>query len=783
MTAVICCTGWREEGGDVIGESARRVEDRRLLTGAGRFTDDRAAEGAVHAAFVRSPHAHGEIRAMDKSEALSLPGVIGIFDGDDLGAANSVDTGIAGRGQLYPNRDGSAMADPPYHCLARGRVRHVGEPVALVIAETREAAQAAAEAVRVDYRPLVPVAGTAAATVEDAPQIWAEAPRNICYDWGAGDGVATQAALAAAAHVIIVEAVIPRVVPAFLEPRAALAGFAPETGRFTLFIGCQSVHGIRDKLAQTLGVTEDKVRVVSRDVGGAFGARSVLYPEYLAVLWAARQLGRPVQWMATRSEEFLTSTQGRDSILTGELGLDGDGNFLGLRVSGISNMGARHTGSGPYSVMRNLARMLPGVYRIPACRLELKGVFTNTVPMSSYRGVGRMEAIYVIERLVDAAARQLGFDRVELRRRNLIPADDLPWETAMGSTYDSGDYAANMDIAMDAADWAGVAARRAAAQKRGRLYGISLCNYIEGAGGGAGEYAAVTLDAGGRVSVGAGCVAQGQGHETTLAQIAADRLGLDADKVDVLASDTDLIAHGVGTNASRSMVRAGTALALACDRLIDDGRGLAAGLLQTDAASLSFAEGAYRGADGRAVGLFEVARARAEAEGAPCFAEVHSKDDTVTYPNGCHICEVEIDPETGMVEIVAFTAVDDVGRAINPRIVHGQSQGGIAQGIGQAISERAVHGADTGQPLAGSFMDYAIPRAISVPALRPISNDCPSPTNPLGVKGAGEGGATGAPAAVMNAILDALAPLGIDALDMPATPERVWRAINAGRGG
>ena len=771
----------------MIGQSVRRVEDRRLLTGAGRFTGDLAAEGAAFAAFVRAPHAHGEILSMDKSGALALPGVIGVFDGFDLGAANSIDTGIAGRGRLYPNRDGSAMADPPYHCLAQGRVRHVCEPVALVIAETHAGAQAAAEAVEVDYGPLPPVAGTANATDADAPQLWAEAPRNICYDWGAGDGAATQAALSAAAHLTTMEVVIPRVVPAFLEPRAALGSYDRQTGRFTLTIGCQSVHGIRDKLAQSLGVAEDKVRVISRDVGGAFGARSVLYPEYLAVLWAARQSGRPVQWTATRSEEFLTSTQGRDSILTGELGLDRDGNFLGLRVSGLSNMGARHTGSGPYSVMRNLARMLPGVYRIPACRLELKGVFTNTVPMSSYRGVGRMEAIYVIERLVDAAARELGLGRIALRRANLIPADDLPWETAMGSTYDSGDYAANMDIAMEAADWPGSEARRAAARKRGRLHGIGLCNYIEGAGGGAGEYAAVTLDAvtldaGGRVSIGAGCVAQGQGHETTLAQIAASRLGLDAERVDVIPSDTDLIAHGVGTNASRSMVRAGTALALACDEIIERGREAAAGLLQTDAASLSFRDGAYHGNQGRAVGLFEVDRARAEAEGAPCFAEMHSKDDAVTYPNGCHVCEVEIDPETGIVEILRFTAVDDVGRAINPRIVHGQSQGGIAQGIGQAISERAVHAADTGQPLAGSFMDYAIPRAKSTPPLRPIANDCPSPTNPLGVKGAGEGGATGAPAAVMNAVLDALAPLGIDALDMPATPERIWRAINAGGG-
>ncbi len=766
----------------MIGVSARRVEDRRLLTGAGHFTDDFTAQGVAYAAFVRSPHAHADILEIAKNEALGLAGVIGVFDANDLAPVNAIDTGIAARGRLYPNRDGSAMAAPPYHPLARARVRHVGEPVALVIAETEAAARAAVDLVDVTYGPLAAVVATAGAAIDGAPQIWEEAPRNICYDWGSGDGSATEAALSTANHVTKLELVIPRVIPAFLEPRAALGSYDAETGRFSLSIGCQSVHGIRDKLAQTLGVGADRVRVVSRDVGGAFGARSVLYPEYVPILWAARELGRPVKWTADRSEEFVTSTQGRDAILKGELGLDGAGNFQALRVSGVSNMGARHTGSGPYSVMRNLARMLPGVYRIPACRLELKGVFTNTVPMSSYRGVGRMEAIFVMERLVDAAAREVGIDRVELRRKNLIAADDLPCVTAMGSAYDSGDYAANMDMAMAAADWAGFESRRAIARKPGKLRGIGLCNYIEGAGGGAGEYGAVSIDAEGRVSVAAGCVDQGQGHETALAQIAADRLGIDAAQVDVVPSDTDLIAAGIGTNASRSMVRAGNAVVRAVDQMIDRGRDTAAGLLQTDAAAVNFASGAYHGADGSAVSLFEVARALSEAMGEPCFSEVHTDDDSVTYPNGCHICELEIDPETGAVEILRFTIVDDVGRAINPLLVQGQSQGGIAQGIGQALCERAVYAADTGQPLAGSFLDYAMPRARSVPALKPIANDCPSPTNLLGVKGAGEGGATGAPVAVMSAVIDALGPLGIHVLDMPATPECIWRAIKAAGG-
>jgi len=765
----------------VIGESLKRVEDRRLLTGAGRFTDDIAAPGAAWAVFLRSPHAHAEIRAIDKSAARAIAGVLGIYDGADLSKAgvNAIGTGIAGRGKLYPNRDGSAMTDPPYRPLAEGRVRHVGEPVAVIVAETRDGAAAAAEAMRVDYAPLPAAAMAAHANDPGAPEIWTEAPGNLCYDWGSGDAGASEAALAQAAHVTRLAVTIPRVVPAFLEPRAALADYDVEKGRFELTIGCQSVHGIRDKIARTLGVEVAAVRVRSLDVGGAFGARSVLYPEYVPLLWAARELGRPLRWRAGREEEFLTSTQGRDSVLTGQLGLDAQGKFLCLRVTGVSNMGARHTGSGPYSVMRNLARMLPGTYAIPACRLELKGVFTNTVPLSSYRGVGRMEAIYVIERLVDQAAQETGRDRIELRAKNLIRSADLPCVTAMGSNYDSGDYAANMDLAMDAADWAGFEARRAAARARGKLRGIGLCNYIEGAGGGAGEYAAIGLDAArGRLRIGAGCVAQGQGHQTSLAQIAAGRLGLPFEEIEVLASDTDLIAAGVGTNASRSMVRAGTALAEACEKLVERARGAAAGLLQADARDLTFRDGEYMGSDGRSVGLLAAVRACAEGEGSGApLAEIHSEAEEVTYPNGCHVCEVEIDPATGALEVIAFTIVDDVGRAINPVIVHGQSQGGVAQGIGQAVMERAVFDPEDGQLLTGSFMDYALPKAKAIPDLHPIDNDYPSPTNPLGVKGAGEGGATGAPAAVMNAVLDALSPLGVRTLDMPATPQTVWRAI------
>lgn len=774
----------------MIGQSIRRPGDRLLLSGRGTFSDDVNRPGQVYAAFVRSPHAHGQIRSIATGAATALPGVLGIFTHDDFARSgcHRIPTGIAGRGDLYPNRDGSSMADPPYFVLARDRVRHVGEPVAMVVATSVQAAVAAAEAINVDYRVLPSVLRADAAALPDMPQLWPEAPNNTCYDWACGDGAATASALASARHVSILDVEIGRVVPAFMEPRAALADFDTASGRFEIIAGCQGIHVLREKLAVSLGIGIDRLRVLSPDVGGAFGARSVVYPEYLAILWAARKLGRPVKWTATRGEEFLTSTQGRDSFLKGELGLDGDGNFVALRVSGCANMGARHTGNGPYSVMRNLARMLPGVYRTPALYLELRGVFTNTVPVSSYRGVGRMEANFLMERLIDRAARETGIDRITLRRRNLIPSDWLPHRTPMDAVYDSGDYASNMDKAMAAARWDSFGERCARSQARGRLRGIGLCNYIEGAGGGAGEYAAVRVDENGIVQIGVGAVDQGQGQRTAFRQVAAARLAIGIEATAMLASDTDLIADGIGTNASRSMVRAGAALVEAIDRLIARGCRQAALLLQARPEDVTYGEGRFHAAGGRSVGLDEVARSAllqgAGADGGKgLFAEYLSDDDAVTYPNGCHVCEVEIDPETGAATVVAFTAVDDVGCAVNPPIVHGQSQGGIVQGIGQALGEGAVVDPDSGQVLSGSFLDYTMPRAAGVPEIRPISNDFPSPTNMLGVKGAGEGGATGAPAAVINAVLDALASCGVGDITMPATPERIWKAIGAARQG
>jgi aerobic carbon-monoxide dehydrogenase large subunit len=770
----------------MIGQSLRRFEDGRLLTGRGAFTDDINLSGQAVAVFLRSPHAHADVVSIDATAARARPGVLGIWDGRDLlSAAGSIPSGISrSRMAEYPNRDGSLMAEPPTFVLAHDRVRHVGEAVAVVVAESVAVAEAAAETIVVDYRPRPSVSATAAAMNPGAPLVWDDVPGNLCFDYAAGDPDATAAALAAAALVVSLEIVNNRIVASFLEPRAAVGRYDAATGQFLLHVGCQSIHGLRDNLARALRVAAARVRVVSRDVGGAFGARSVLYPEYVAVLWLARMLGRPVKWTAQRSEEFFATTQGRDSMLRGELGLDRNRRFVGLRVAGIANLGARHAGNGPFSIIRNLERMLPGVYDIPVVAFNLKGVFTNTVPVSSYRGVGRMEANYLIERLIDRTARRTGTDRVALRRLNLIPAAAMPYRTSAGSAYDSGDYAKNMEIAMAAVDWQGFAARRTESERRGRLRGIAIVNYIEGAGGVAGEHATVAVAGSGAVTISAGCVASGQGHETTLRQIAAAELGLPAQSIAVMASDTDRVRAGVGTNASRSMVRAGTALVDAARAVIADGRATAARLLQAAPDAVSFAQGRYRvDGTGRSVDAIEVARARADEPGScgGLTGESSNDSDVLTYPNGCHICEVEIDPETGSVAVLAFVAVDDVGRAVNPMIVQGQSQGGIVQGIGQALLEHGIYDSASGQLLTGSFLDYAMPRAAHLPSIRPIPNDVPSPTNPLGVKGAGEGGATGAPAAVINAVLDALAPLGIETIDMPATPDRIWSIIQAAR--
>ncbi|NKB21532.1 MAG: molybdopterin-dependent oxidoreductase [Alphaproteobacteria bacterium] len=768
-----------------IGAWIPRWEDHRLLTGQGRYTDDHNLDGQLHAAFVRSPHAHAKFSNIDTSAARATNGVVAIYTAADLETSNVnvLPSDVAERGPLYPNKDGSSMPSPPYYPLARERVRHVGDPVAVVIAETLEIAAEAAEKIEIEYSVLPVVTDTVAARDEGQPELWPEAPNNTCFDWVAGDEAATDKALAEAKHVASVKVVDNRVVICFLEPRGALAEFDAETQKFTLHIGCQGVHVTRDRLSHTLGVDPENIRVISRDVGGGFGSRSFTYPEYAVVMWAARKLKRPIKWLATRAEEFMTANQGRDYVMRGTLGLNADGDFLALKVSGVCSLGAYLAGSSPFTALRNVTRMLPGIYKTPVVHLNLAGVFTNTVPIASYRGVGRVEAIYTLERLIDEAARQSGFDRVELRRRNAVPPDAMPYTSPVGSTYDSGEYVENMAAALSRATWDDFEKRRKEAARRGRLRGIGICNYIEGAGGVPKEYGSVTIRGDETVLFSAGSVAQGQGHETTFRQIIAEQLGISIDCIEMVESDFELIKTGVGTNASRSIVRAGPALVEASDKAIKAGLSVAAELLEAAPADISFIDGHYliTGTD-RSISMFEVARAVDETSSEHSAAgefggdSLHDSDD-VTYPNGCHVCEVEIDPETGAIEIIAFTVVDDVGRAINPMIVHGQSQGAVAQGIGQALHEHTVYDPETGQLLSGSFLDYTLPRAEDLPFFDSTLNEVLSPTNSLGAKGAGEGGTTGAPAAVINAIIDALAPIGVTQIDMPATPHRIWQAI------
>ena len=570
-----------------------------------------------------------------------------------------------------------------------------------------------------------------------------------------------------------------------MEPRAALAAWDAATGRYTIHASLQSVHQLAANLARILGVARDRVRCITGDVGGGFGSKIQPYPEYVALAWAARRLGRPVKWASSRSEGFVTDAQSRDHRLTGELALDEDGRITGLRVHSIQNLGAYVATGMPMSIILNMERMVSGVYAIPAIHLRLEGAVTNTVPINVYRGVGRLECVYTVERLIERAARETGRDPAAFRRANMVRA--FPYRTATGAVYDSGDYVARLDEAIEQADAEGFAARRAESAKRGKLRGLGLGPYVEGTGGVPQEFAEVRVLPAGIVEVPMGSQSQGQGHETVFAQVVAERLGVPFETVSIVQGDTDRVARGVGTFASRSMVRGGSAAVEASDAVVATGKPMAAHLLEAATADIEYRDGAFRvvGTD-RSIGLFEVARAATggklpAALGTTLGAATWHENPAFAFANGCEVCELEVDPETGAVTIVAWTMVDDSGRSVNPMIVHGQQHGSVAQGIGQALIERCVYDSTTGQLLSGSLLDYAIPRADDLPSITVVSRDVPSPTNPLGVKGAGEGGTVGAPGAVINAILDALAPLGVTHIDMPATPERVWRAIQDAR--
>ena len=770
-----------------IGASVKRREDVRLVTGQGRYAEDYDAPGQAYAAFVRSPHAHADVVAIDGTPALAVAGVLGVFTGRDLadGGVGAIPTLIAERGGGIRSRDGSAFAEPPWYALATDRVRHVGEPIAVVVATTAAAARDGAEAVVVRYAARPAVVDAVAALASGATRVHDGVTGNRAYDWECGDAEATARALAAAAQVTRLTLVDNRLVTCFLEPRAAVAEWHAATGRYRLHAGLQSVHQLATNLARVLGVRTEQVHCLTEDVGGGFGSKIQLYPEYVALAWAARRLGRPLKWVSSRSEGFVSDVQSRDHVLEGELALDATGRIVALRVHSTSNLGAYVAPTIPISTLSNMERMISSLYAIPAIHLRVVGALTNTVPINVYRGVGRIECVYTVERLIGRAARETGRDPVELRRANMVRA--FPYRTATGALYDSGDYVARLDEAIARAEVAGFAARRAEAARRGKLRGIAVGPYIEGTGGVPQEFAEVRVLPTGIVEAPMGSNSQGQGHETVFAQVIAERLGVPYDAVRIVMGDTDRVAKGVGTFASRSMVRAGSAAVEATAAVVAAGTTMAAHLLEAAAADIEFADGAFRVVGThRSIAIFDVARAAAAGKLPPALgttlgaARMH-ENAAFAFANGCEVCELEVDPETGAIEIVALTVVDDSGRAVNPMIVHGQMHGAVAQGIGQALIERCAYDPATGQLLSGSFLDYAIPRADDLPAISVTSRDVPSPTNPLGVKGAGEGGTVGAPGAVIHAILDALAPLGVTHLDMPATPERVWRAIRNAR--
>jgi aerobic carbon-monoxide dehydrogenase large subunit len=756
-----------------------RFEDRRLLTGAGQFADDAAQPGEAHAVFVRSPHAFAAIRAIDAAAARNMPGVLAAHD---MAAA-----GIASLTIPAPVPGGGGLVVPFRPALAADCVRHIGEAVALVVAETEAAARDAAEQMAVDYAPRDAVVDLRHAGAAGAALLWAEAPGNLALDWhGPGTDATSARALdaifAGAAHVARFALTNQRIVVAPLEPRGALAAYDREGDRFTLLCGSQSAFVMHDHLHRTMGIAPERLRVVSGDVGGASGMRTAPYPEYPALLIAARQTGRAVRWVASRSECFLSDNQARDTFVEAALALDPKGRFLGLRIDGLANMGAYPTSHAAFISTVNFSRCLPGMYDIPHLAVRIRCLFTNTVPTGPYRGAGRPEANYCLERLVDEAARVSGIDRIELRRRNMIAPEMMPYRTPVGTTYDSGDFPAILDAALAQADVAGFAARRARSAASGRRRGLGVSCFLEIAGGQPGEGADITFPGAGRLLLAIGVQPSGQGHQTLYRRLVAERLGIPVDKVEFAAGDSGRGVPSAGAVASRATMSVGGAVAATVAALIDKGRQVAAYLLEAAEADIVYRDGVFAiaGTD-RRLTLFEAARQAAEFARDGIIAEGldtrRTADVPPSFPNGCHIAEVEIDPETGMIELAAYNAVDDCGNALQPVLVEGQVQGGIAQGVGQALLEAGIYDDASGQLVAGSFMDYAMPRADDLPPLGSALHPVPCRSNALGVKGVGEAGTTAALAAVMNAIADAVPEA--TALDMPATAARLWQAIKS----
>jgi len=775
-----------------IGQPVRRKEDRRLLTGKGSFGDDVALPGMVHAVIVRSPHAHARIIAIDKQAALAAPGVLEVLSGadyltDGLGPIPHNPT-LNGAPDVAVRKRGLEPITTLDHPLPADKVRFVGEPVAMVVADTIAAAKDAAERLDISYEPMPVVARAVDALAPDAPLLWENAPGNLCVDIELGDETATAAAFARAAHVVRLSTWVQRVTGVPMEPRTNIAEYNPASGEYTLYTGSgRGVAKVRLDLAQVLGVPAERVRVLCKDMGGNFGTRNLFYPEYALLAWAARRVGRPVRWTCERSESFLSDYQGRDLTAEAELALDVAGNFLAVRGSNLSNLGGHAAAFGP--LQKGLG-LMSSVYNIPAGYFCGRAVLTNTASTTPYRSAGRPEAIFVVERLIDLAADEMGIDPVALRRRNLIAPAMQPYANPLGITYDSGDYQAAMNTALGLADWDGFPGRRAESRQRGKWRGIGVANYVEITSGVPRERTEITVLPDGKVELVMGTMNSGQGHETSFAQLVTEWLGVPFDSIVYVAHDTDRVQAGGGSHSGRSMKLATTIIGEATDDIIAKGRRIASFLFEAGEADVEFACGRFRiaGTD-REIGLFEVAAAAMTRADLP--QELRGplagiSDQTLpvaSFPYGTQICEVEVDAETGDVEIVGYAAVDDVGRAVNPMILHGQTHGGIAQGVGQALLEYSHYDPASGQLLAASFMDYAMPRADTFPPLKTALSEVPSPSNRLGVRSGGEGGTTPALAAVINAIVDALAELGVRHIEMPAAPERVWRAIRAARAG
>jgi len=778
-----------------IGQPKKRKEDFRLITGQGNFSDDFAAPGQLYAVMVRSPFPHARIGTINKAPVLEMEGVHLVVTGTDCQAAGmegiphnpipKTDNDLKLRG---PND--SDIFIGPHIPLPTDKVRHVGEAVAMIVAETRHQAKDAAEALEIEYEELSWVTDTAAAAEAAATVIWDEVPTNTPVDRVFGDPAATDSAFAMAAHIIKMDFHVDRVTGVPLEPRSALAIPNASSGTITLYAGSGGAVRQKNEIAKTLGIKADDLRVISKDVGGNFGTRNRVYVEFPLVVHAALVLGKPVKFTCERSEAFLSDYQGRDLMSRVELAMDGTGRFLGMRADNISNVGARIVSLSP---LGKGSALITGNYHIPVATVRARAVFSNTVPTQAYRSSGRPEVTFAIERLIDTAALEFGFDPIELRRRNLILSDQMPYLNPIGAQYDSGDYALNMDIAMRLADWAGFEGRKAEAETRGMLLGRGFCNYVESSTGSPVEEAVITINAADSFSPGyaeviIGTQPSGQGHETSFAQVAADWLGLPIDKVKIVLGDTDVVKHGGGSHSGRSMRMAGTVIVKAADELISRGKKIAAYLMNVDENQIEFADSIFTAISGnKTLDLFEIAAALTD----PSFqallpqelkgslqVRLSNEMHTQVFPNGAQVCEIEVDPETGAMNITKYVAVDDVGRAINPLIVEGQTHGGAVQGIGQALLEQCAIDQKTGQPIFGSFMDYGMPRADNFPMFITELNQVPSPTNPLGVKAGGEGGTTGALAAVVNALVDALRPFGVRDMKMPVTQLKVWKAIH-----